>query len=125
MFKGDFALYIALVIFFLFNLDWSPVEAFLFNSYFVHAASFLQNSSGSEDTRYKSLLSLHQPITYCRQVTPEAYEKQKLTGSQQFLEELLDQIVDGKMSEKEKKKKLKEVSHNLKKIKKFKSTTMF
>ncbi|RXG69028.1 DEP domain-containing protein 1A, partial [Armadillidium vulgare] len=83
-----------------------------------------ENSSGSEDTRYKSLLSLHQPITYCRQVTPEAYEKQKLTGSQQFLEELLDQIVDGKMSEKEKKKKLKEVSHNLKKIKKFKSTTM-
>lgn len=50
-------------------------------------------------------------ITYCRQVSPSEYQKQKLSGSQLFLAQLLDQLVEntGKLSAKERKRKLKEV----------------
>ncbi|XP_071533389.1 uncharacterized protein [Panulirus ornatus] len=48
-------------------------------------------------------------FTYCRQVSHAQYEHQRLTGSQQYLAQLLDQIVDNKkLSAKAKKKKLKE-----------------
>lgn len=50
-------------------------------------------------------------LTYCRQVSSSEYERQRLTGSQLFLSQLLDQLVEntGKLSSKERKKKLKEV----------------
>ncbi|XP_064122053.1 DEP domain-containing protein 1A-like isoform X2 [Macrobrachium nipponense] len=48
-------------------------------------------------------------LTYCQQVSQEQYERQRLTGSQQFLVQLLDQILmNDKLSNKEKRKKLKE-----------------
>ncbi|XP_045584516.1 DEP domain-containing protein 1A isoform X3 [Procambarus clarkii] len=48
-------------------------------------------------------------LTYCRQVSKAEYERQCLTGSQQFLAQLLDQIIDNdKISAKSKKKKLKD-----------------
>ncbi|KAG0714489.1 DEP domain-containing protein 1B [Chionoecetes opilio] len=48
--------------------------------------------------------------TYCRQVSPSEYQRQRLTGSQLFLTQLLDQLINntGKFSAKERKKKLKE-----------------
>lgn len=50
-------------------------------------------------------------LTYCRQITNKEFERQRMTGSQLFLAQLLDQIVENdKLSSKEKKKKLKEVS---------------
>lgn len=50
-------------------------------------------------------------VTYCQQVTPSEYQRQRLTGSQLFLAQLLDQLVEntGKLSAKERKRKLKEV----------------
>lgn len=50
-------------------------------------------------------------LTYCRQVSPSEYQRQRLTGSQLFLAQLLDQLVEntGKLSGKERKRKLKEV----------------
>ncbi|XP_068240420.1 DEP domain-containing protein 1A-like isoform X2 [Palaemon carinicauda] len=48
-------------------------------------------------------------LTYCQQVSQEQYERQRLTGSQQFLVQLLDQILmNDKLTNKEKRKKLKE-----------------
>merc|ERR1719239_1398274 len=47
--------------------------------------------------------------TYCQQVSKEKYERQKLTGSQQFISQLLDQIIDNRqLSSRSKKKQLKE-----------------
>ncbi|MPC19616.1 DEP domain-containing protein 1A [Portunus trituberculatus] len=48
--------------------------------------------------------------TYCRQVTASEYQRQQVTGSQLFLTQLLDQLVDNtaKFSSKERKRKLKE-----------------
>lgn len=47
------------------------------------------------------------PITYCKQVTKDEYEKSKLTGAEVALLELLQAILDDtKMSEKERIKKL-------------------
>lgn len=50
-------------------------------------------------------------ITYCQQVSPSEYQRQRLTGSQLFLAQLLDQLVEntGKLSAKDRKRKLKEV----------------
>merc|ERR1719319_2111210 len=48
------------------------------------------------------------PVTYCEQVTLAEYEKEKLTGAQTALVDLLDAIlVDAKLSPNDKKKKLK------------------
>jgi len=48
------------------------------------------------------------PITYCKQVTKDEYEKSKLTGAQTALLDLLQAILtDKKMSDKERTKKLK------------------
>ncbi|XP_042863645.1 DEP domain-containing protein 1A-like isoform X3 [Penaeus japonicus] len=48
-------------------------------------------------------------LTYCRQITSKEFERQRMTGSQLFLVQLLDQIVENeKLSSKERKKKLKE-----------------
>ena len=49
--------------------------------------------------------------TYCRQMSSSQYQRQKLCGSQLFLAQLLDQLVEntGKFSTKERKRKLKEV----------------
>lgn len=47
---------------------------------------------------------------YCSQVTVQEFENQKLSSSQQALRDLLDNITkDEQMSDKEKKKRLKEV----------------
>ncbi|KAK7086424.1 hypothetical protein SK128_017618 [Halocaridina rubra] len=48
-------------------------------------------------------------LTYCQQVSQAEYENQRMTGSQQFLTQLLDQIITNeKLNNKEKRKKLKE-----------------
>jgi hypothetical protein len=50
-------------------------------------------------------------VTYCQQVSSQQFEHQRLTGSQQALSELLEQILsDCKMGPKEKRKRLKMVS---------------
>ena len=57
-------------------------------------------------------LSSH--YTYCDQVSLQAYESQKLSSSQTALSDLLDDIVrDRDMSSKEKKKRLKQVPHEI------------
>lgn len=48
------------------------------------------------------------PITFCQRVPSKVYEKEKVTGVQAAMLDLLDQIInDTKMNTKEKKKKLK------------------
>lgn len=50
------------------------------------------------------------PITYCVQVSTHEYERQKMTDSQLALTDLLENIVkDKSMSQKDKKKRLKQV----------------
>ena len=49
-------------------------------------------------------------LHYCRQISLEEYENQRLTASQQALTTLLDEIInDASMAAKEKKKRLKQV----------------
>ena len=52
------------------------------------------------------------PLAYCRQITHQEYEDQRtLAGSHFFLNQLLEQIVsDAKLTPKNRKKKLKDVS---------------
>ena len=47
------------------------------------------------------------PVTYCRQMTDEQYERSKLTSSQAALNEMLDNLLESdKINMKEKKKQL-------------------
>jgi hypothetical protein len=68
-----------------------------------------------EDKVYQSLVNRRleagedpYPITYCQQVTKQEYEEAKLTGAEAGLLDLLEaMLVDTKMADKEKNKKLK------------------
>jgi len=49
---------------------------------------------------------------FCRQISGAEFEQQKLTSSQKAMEELLEMLLtDQHMSEKDRRKKLKQVTH--------------